>query len=108
MIIGSTMIATVVIVAGIIVGIIAIKDPDLLYRLFVENNQTSLFIRGVTICLIISAVFILRCLDRVTSEAAIATIGSIAGYVLGKSGPSFPRRRRGQEAERTPGEAEAP
>ena len=78
------------IVLGMCIGTIAlitvvglIRAPESTIKLVQSAVQSGLVIRMTTAVVIVIAIFGLRIIDKVSADAAIATISGIAGYILG-------------------------
>jgi hypothetical protein len=65
-------------------GIVAmLKAPEPMTNVMFALINSGAVIRLATAVVIVLAVFGLRLLDKVSAEAAVATLSGIAGYLLG-------------------------
>ena len=91
----AVLIAVMLLMLCVVVVIAFLKAPietsNVLRALIQSGNLT----RMVTIFGIVTAIYALRVLDKISSEATIASISGIAGYVLGQ----VQRRRTRQSTE---------
>ncbi|GLS34342.1 hypothetical protein SAMN04488498_109210 [Mesorhizobium albiziae] len=78
------------IVLGMCIGTVAliavvglVRAPESTIELMLLAAQSGLVIRMTTAIVIVIAIFGLRIIDKISPDAAIATISGIAGYILG-------------------------
>jgi hypothetical protein len=64
-----------------VVGLL--RAPESTIKLALSAVQSGLVIRMTTAIVIVIAIFGLRIIDKISADAAIATLSGIAGYILG-------------------------
>src|ERR1700724_3608541 len=80
----TTICLSVALGALALFGIVAmLKAPEAMIKVLFALINSGSIIRLATAVVIVLAVFGLRLMDKVSAEAAIATLSGIAGYLLG-------------------------
>jgi hypothetical protein len=81
-----------------IIGVVALlKAPESTTRVMLALIESGTLVRIGIATVILLAVFGLRLLDKVSAEAAIATISGVAGYLLGGQVGNIGRKTRSDD-----------
>jgi hypothetical protein len=87
----AAIVAVLIVVIGIIATFGITKSPVEFSKIAVALVQSGSVTRMATALVIVAAIIGLRVLDKISAEAAIASLSGIAGYVLGGARPGTSR-----------------
>jgi hypothetical protein len=79
------VVLTIVVAMGSMFSVAFWKKPEIIPQVLDTWGRTEIFLRIISVLVLIPAVTALGMLDKISGETAIAVLSAVAGYVLGRS-----------------------